>query len=103
MALVVKQISSVSNTNVDLFTSTKDTVCSSVVVCNRTSDDATFRISIRARGTDVSEISYLYYDLPVSGNDTFIATIGITLPENYIVSIYSNTNNLTFNLFGKEI
>lgn len=45
----------------------------------------------------------IYYDLPLDGNDTFIATIGITLAATDTVRIYSSSDFTTFTLLGIEI
>jgi hypothetical protein len=45
---------------------------------------------------------YLYYDVTLAGNDTFIATIGITLATTDVVSVYATLATLSFNLFGQE-
>jgi hypothetical protein len=45
---------------------------------------------------------YLYYDVTIAGNDTFIATIGITLATTDIVSVYNTLATLSFTLYGQE-
>ncbi len=79
------------------------TVCSSIVVCNRGTVATTFRISIPPGGDATASKDYLYYDVTIAGNDTFIATIGITLSEYDQVMVYAGNANLSFNLFGTEI
>ena len=44
----------------------------------------------------------LYYDLPLAANDTFAATLGVTLGTTDKVRVYASTANLSFNLFGQE-
>jgi len=78
-------------------------VGSSIVVCNRANTDTTFRISVSVGGGATANKDYLYYDVPISANDTFIATIGITLYEDDIVRVYAGSANLSFTLFGSEI
>lgn len=79
----------------------KGAVVSSLVVCNR-STSATFRISVSYGGNATANTDYLYYDLPIAANETFIATIGITLSNADRVRVYASSANLTFNLFGAE-
>jgi hypothetical protein len=76
---------------------------SSVTVCNRGATLAYFRISIAVGGGVTANKDYLYYDLPIAANDTFIATIGVTLATTDKVKVYATTANLTFQLFGSEI
>lgn len=78
------------------------TVCSSIVVCNRSSVDTTFRIAVRPGGASLSNEHYLYYDVTIAGNDTFVATIGISLSSTDVVTVYSTLATLSFNLFGQE-
>ena len=76
-------------------------VVSSVVVCNR-STATTFRISVAVGGGVTANKDYLYYDTPIPANDTFIATIGITLSATDVVRVYAGSANLSFSLFGQE-
>ena len=54
-------------------------VCSSIVICNRSATATSFRVAIRPAGASISNEHYIYYDVAIGGNDTFIATIGATL------------------------
>ena len=82
--------------------SSTSTVASSLVICNRSSVATSFRVAIRTSGATISDEDYLYYDVPIAGNDTFIATIGITLAATDVVSVYATLATLSFNLFGTE-
>lgn len=77
-------------------------VISSVVVCNRSAVSTSFRIAIRVSGSSLSDKQYIYYDLPITGNDTFIATIGITLSALDVVTVYTTLATTSFTLFGQE-
>jgi hypothetical protein len=79
------------------------TVCSSIVVCNRSATPTTFRIAVRPLGAAISNEHYLFYDVNILANDSFIATIGITLAETDVVSVYATLATLSFSLFGQEI
>jgi hypothetical protein len=78
------------------------TVVSSIAVCNRSAVPTTFRISVARSGAGDATDQYLYYDLPIAGNDTFVATIGISLQTTDIVRCYATLATLTFNIFGQE-
>jgi glucose-6-phosphate dehydrogenase assembly protein OpcA len=78
------------------------TVCSSITVCNRSSVATSFRVAIRPAGAAISNEMYLYYDVAIAGNDTFIATIGITLATTDVVSVYNTLATLSFTLYGQE-
>lgn len=78
------------------------TACSSIIVCNRSLIATSFRIAIRPVGVAVSNEHYLYYDVTIAGNDTFVATIGISLAATDVISVYATLATLSFGLFGQE-
>lgn len=82
------------------------TIISSITVCNRGISDATFRVWVAPNGVATANNQYIYYDVAIAGNDTFIATVGITLDNQDVVRVQGNGTgggNLTFQLFGSEI
>lgn len=80
----------------------KETVGSTIIVCNRSSTPTSFRVAVRPAGAAISNEHYLYYDVPIPGNDTFAATIGICLETTDVVSVYATLATLSFSLFGDE-
>lgn len=78
-------------------------VVSTITICNRGSSLSSFRVSVSQGGAADNTAQYLYYDVPINGNDTFAATLGITLNSTDVVRFQSGNNNLTFNIFGVEI
>lgn len=81
--------------------STKTTV-STITVANRSGTSTSFRISIAKAGAADSLEQYIYYDIAIPGNDTFAATIGITLEPTDVVRVYATLATLSFNVFGIE-
>lgn len=83
------------------------TIVSSIVVANRSSVDiAGFRVSINPNGVGPSSEQYLYYDVPIAQNDTFIATVGITMDSDDTITVEATglaAGDLSFQLFGSEI
>ncbi len=101
---VLGQLNPSATTLTDLYTvplATK-TTCTSIVVANRSATPTSFRISVAKAGAADDAKQYLYYDVPISANDTFIATIGITLETTDVVRVYAGAATLSFNLFGIE-
>ena len=80
-----------------------DAVCSSVIVCNRAASADSFRISVSVGGGATANKDYIYYDVSIPANDTFIATVGITLDATDVVRCYSTGGNCSFSLYGSEI
>lgn len=86
-----------------LYTAGAKAVASSLVICNRGPAQVNVRVSVAVAGAADDSKQYLYYDLPVPPNDTFIATIGVTLGISDVVRVYSDLATASFNLFGVEI
>jgi hypothetical protein len=83
--------------------SSTSAIGSSIIIANRGTSVATFRVSISVNGASTLPKDYIYYDLPIGANDTFIATIGITLGDLDEVKVYASNTNLSFSLYGSEI
>ena len=102
---VLGQSSPTATTETALYTvpAATSAVASSVIVCNRSAVLSTFRISIAIAGATTAPKDYIYYDLPIGANDTFIATIGVTLATTDVVRVYASNTNLSFSLYGSQI
>jgi hypothetical protein len=99
---VLAQSAPAATTLTDILTIAAATECviSSVVVCNRDASATTFRVSVAPNGAADANEQYLYYDVPIPANDTFIATVGITLDATDVIRVYAGNTRLSFNLFG---
>jgi hypothetical protein len=102
---ILGQSSPIATTETTLYTvpAATSTISSSIIICNRGATQTTFRVSISQGGGVTANKDYLYYDVTLAGNDTFIATIGVTLAATDVVRIYSGNASLSFQLFGTEI
>lgn len=108
MALIYKvlgQSAPSAITETDLYTvpASTSTIASSIIVTNRGTTQATFRVSIAVGGGATTNKDYIYYDLLIAGNDTFIATIGVTLATTDKVKVYASSANFSFSLYGSEV
>jgi len=83
--------------------SATEAVVSSIVVCNRSATDATFRISVRPNGASLANQHYLAYDAGVAANDTLILTIGVTMDATDVLEGYASSGDLTFHAYGSEV
>lgn len=103
--LVLGQSNPTANVLTTLYTvpSATSTTISSITVCNQSSGSANFNVSIAVAGAADSPQQYIYYQLFLDGNDTFIATVGLTLAATDQVRVLSTTGNLSFGLFGVQI
>ena len=102
---ILGQVSPAATTETDLYTvpGATSAVVSSIVVCNRENQVATFNISISQGGAATAVKDYIYYSVVIPSNDTFVASIGITLATTDVVRVYGSNGLLSFSLFGSEI
>lgn len=102
---ILGQSNPAATTNTDLYTvpAATQTVCSTVVIANRSASAATFRIAVRTAGEAINVKQYIVYDTPIAGNDSIFLTLGISLSATDVITIYASSTNLSFNLFGSEI
>ena len=78
-------------------------IVSSLFVTNRSATATSFRVSVAKAGAADDNVQYLYYDIPIQGNDTFASTTGISLETTDVVRVYATLATLTFNIHGVEI
>lgn len=78
-------------------------VVSTITVCNRAATSATYRIAVRPDGAALANQHYLVYDATIMANATDALTLGITLGDTDVVTVYASTANVSFCAFGSEI
>jgi len=102
---ILAQLSPAATTLTTLYTvpAATSAVISSLVICNQNVTTINFRISLAIAGAANNVKQYIYYDLPLLANDTFIATIGISLATTDLIRVYSDTTNVSFSVTGVEI
>lgn len=102
---VLGQLNPAAATLTDLYTvpAATSAVVSTLVVANRSATETSFRISVAPAGAANDNKQYLYYDVVILGNDTFAATLGITLATTDVVRVYATLATLSFQVFGSEI
>lgn len=77
-------------------------VVSSLVVNNTTSDVTDIRVSIRPAGAAQEDKHYILYGNGVNPFATQVYTIGITLAQTDVVTVYDSNGKCSFSLFGSE-
>ena len=75
---------------------------STIMVTNQSATATSFRLSVAVAGAADDTKQYLYYDIAIPGNDTFAATVGITLAATDVIRVYNTLATLSFNIFGVE-
>lgn len=102
---VLGQSNPSATTNTDLYTvpASTSTIVSTLQVCNQNSLSATYRIAIRKAGEAIASKQYITYDATVPANDAISLTIGVTLAQGDVVTVYASSSTLSFSAFGSEI
>jgi hypothetical protein len=102
---VLGQSAPSATTDTDVYTvpSATETVISSIIVANRATGAATYRIAVRPDGDTIANEHYIAYDASVPANDSIALTLGITADAGDVVTVYASTANLSFGIFGSEI
>jgi len=102
---ILGQVAPSATTETDLYTvpASTNTIVSTIAVANRSSTDATFRISCSVDGAATSTKDYIAYDLTCSGNGINYFTLGISLGDTDKIRVYASSANLSFTAFGSEI
>ena len=81
--------------------STNGTSVSSISVCNTNSSSITFRVWLRVgAASDSFTTQALFADMTLAANDTYVATIGLTLASSDNIRVQTNTANVVFMAFG---
>ena len=102
---VLGQVAPSATTETDLYTvpAATETIVSTLVVANRASTSATYRISVSVNGAATANKDYIVYDASIVGNSITSFTLGLTVDSTDKIRVYASSANLSFNLFGSEI
>jgi hypothetical protein len=94
-----------ATTDTTLYTvpTSTEAVISTLVVANRASSAATYRIAIRPNAATLANEHYIAYDVTVGAGDSTTLTLGLTLDAADVVTVRASTADLSFNVFGSEI
>jgi hypothetical protein len=94
-----------ANTDTSLYTtpSNTETVVSTVLVCNRSSLAAHFRLAhVDGAIAGVASEDYLFYDSDIAPNDSVILTLGITMSAADSLLVRSDSASVSFIAWGLE-
>lgn len=83
--------------------SATETVISTITVANIGAAPATYRLAVRPNGEALANKHYIVYDSSVAPQSTDTLTLGITLDATDVVTVFSSSATMAFNLFGSEI
>jgi hypothetical protein len=102
---VLGQRQPAANTFTDIYAvpSGNSTIISTVNICNQSNGISTFRLAIKPANATISGEHYVAFNTPLSPNDSLSLTIGITLAQTDVVTVFSNSGAASFSLFGSEL
>lgn len=102
---VLGQVTPAATTATTLYTvpTATEAVISTIVICNRSAVNRTFRLAVRPGGATLAGQHYLAYDITVGISDSTALTLGITMSAGDVLTVYASTTDLSFTAFGSEI
>ena len=77
-------------------------VVSSLAINNITQDTTNIRVAVRPAGATLEDKHYIIYSSVLNAFQTQVYTIGITLGQTDVVTVYDALGKCSFNLFGSE-
>lgn len=102
---VLAQASPSATSNTDIYTvgAGKQTIVSTMIIANRGTSAASYRIAIRTDGAALANTHYIAYDVAIGASDSTTLTLGLTMDASDVVTVYASSANFTFSIFGAEI
>lgn len=85
-----------------LYTATSGTIVSTLNVCNIGGAADYIRVAVRPAGATLASQHYTVYGLQLPPASFLPITIGITLANTDVLTIYSTTGTTAFSAFGQE-
>jgi hypothetical protein len=99
------QLEPTAQTLSTLYTVPADTqaVVSNIHACNLGVTSASIRVAVRPDGASIADQHYLFYGLTVTAYDTIEFGNGITMDASDVMSVWSSTGSVSFNLSYAEV
>lgn len=102
---VLGQVEPAADTLTTVYTvpAATETVVANICIANLSSTDAYIRIAIRPDGEAIADKHYIAYNSGIPAYSYEYLTMPITLNASDVISVYSSTGFVSFNVFGSEI
>lgn len=102
---VLAQVNPSATTATTAYTcgSASGAVVSTIAICNQAASAGTYRVAIRPAGATLATVHYVAYDVAIAANDTTALTLGITLANTDVVTVYCSSATMSISLFGTEL
>ena len=103
---VLGQVATTANTTSNVYTvpAATQAVVSTIIVTNRNNAaNITYRLAVQPAGAALANQHYIAYDSTVTALDTVALSLGISLGNTDVLSVYSANAHVSFSVFGVEI
>ena len=103
---VLGQSAPAANTTANVYTvpAATQAVVSSIIVTNRNQNaNITYRLAVQPAGVALANQHYIAYDSTVAALDTVALSLGLSLGNTDVLSVYTANANVSFGVFGVEI
>lgn len=103
---VLGQSAPAANTTSNVYTvpAATQAVVSSIIVTNRNNAaNITYRLAVQPAGAALANQHYIAYDSTVTALDSVALSLGLSLGNTDVLSVYSANANVSFSVFGVEI
>jgi hypothetical protein len=102
---VLGQVEPAADTLTTVYTvpAATETVVANICITNVSSSPSLFRIAVRANGDSIEDKHYIVYDAAIDAYSYEFITMPITVDATDVISVYSSTGTVSFNVFGSEI
>ena len=79
-------------------------VVSTITICNfHATSNANYSILVRPAGEAISTKHYITSNNVVQSLDTIALTLGLTLGNTDVITVYTTGSNVSFSVFGSEV
>ena len=102
---VLGQVAPGATTDTTLYTVPANTeaIISTLIIANRASTAATYRIAIRPNAATLANLHYIAFDVAVAAGDSTTLTLGLTMDAADVITVRGSTADLSFSAFGSEV
>ena len=99
------QLEPTAQTLSTLYTVPADTqaVVSNIHACNLGSTTASIRVAVQPNGASIADQHYLFFGLMITAFDTIEFGHGITMDASDVLSVWSSSGSVSFNLSYAEV
>ena len=99
---VLAQSAPSATTATTLYTATSATIVSTLNIANTGGAADYVRVAVRPAGATLANQHYIVYGVQVPSASFLPITVGITLANTDVITVYSTTGTSSFSAFGQE-